>query len=281
MPLSQRLPLPPMDRTLLRGFERVSVPTLEFIARHQGMRTALHTILGNFNAAWIERVTSPTWEVHGFEPVAELDAPQGLIMLSNHRSFFDMFVISTVIQRRTHLLQRVNYPVRSEFFYTHPLGVVLNIAISGASMWPPVFRDDRRRQLNPIGMDQLAATLQRGMGIGLHPEGTRNKSSDPYSFLPLKPGLGQLLTRVHPDTVVLPAFIAGLSNDVATEVKRNRRPAGHKGEPVRIRYARPMRAAELQALGSDPMVLTEAAFAPVRQLAEVDRQDRLGHPRML
>jgi 1-acyl-sn-glycerol-3-phosphate acyltransferase len=270
-----------MDRKLLRGFERVSVPTLEFIAQRQGLRTALHTVIGNVNALWIELLTSPTWEVHDFEPIAQLDAPQGIIMVSNHRSFFDMFVISTVIQRRTHLLQRVSYPVRSEFFYTHPLGVVLNVAISGASMWPPVFRDDRRRRLNPIGMDQLAATLHRGMGIGLHPEGTRNKGSDPYTFLPLKPGLGQLLTRVHPDTVVLPAFIAGLSNDVATEVVRNRKPPGQRGEPVRIRYAKPLLARDLQVLGDDPMVLTEAAFAPVSALAEVDRQDRAGHPRML
>jgi 1-acyl-sn-glycerol-3-phosphate acyltransferase len=278
---SHRIPLPPMDRKLLRGFERVSVPALEFIAQRQGLRTAIHALVGNVNAKGIELLTSPTWEIHDFEPIAQLDAPHGIIMLSNHRSFFDMFVISTVIQRRTHLLQRVSYPVRSEFFYTHPLGVVLNVAISGASMWPPVFRDERRRRLNPIGLDQLAATLQRGMGIGLHPEGKRNKGKDPYQFLPLKPGLGQLLTRVHPDTVVLPAFIAGLSNDVATEVVRNRKPPGQRGEPVRIRYGKPIAAGHLQALGEDPMVLTEAAFAPVRALAEIDREDRASHPRML
>ncbi len=271
-------PMPPMDRRLLRGFERLSVPMLESIAGNESLRNGLHHTIGRMNGAVIEWVTGPSWEIHGFEPIQTLRAPQGLIMVSNHRSFFDMFVISTVINRRTSLMQRITFPVRSNFYYTHPLGAALNLAISGASMWPPVFRDDRRRLLNPIGMDQLAATLKTGVAIGLHPEGKRNKGSDPYDFLPAKPGLGQLLSRVHQDTVVLPVFIAGLSNEVLVEFKRNRKPPGQRGEPVRMRFAKPLHARDLQATGLDALGMTEAVFSQVRELAEVDRAERQARP---
>lgn len=258
--------LPPMPRRLLRGFERVSVPTMEALHNSVMARRVLHGTLGRFNNAWIEATNGRLWDVRGFERVASLDAPSGVVLVSNHRSFFDMFVISSILNSRTPLLERVCYPVRSEFFYSNPLGLVLNVGVSGAAMWPPVFRDERRRELNPTGMDQLAASLTRGMAIGLHPEGKRNKSRDPYDFLPLKPGLGQLLERAPADTWVLPAFIAGLSNDIVREVGRGLR---RQGEPVRVRFAEPMRAAELQAL-SDPMAMTTAVFARVRSEAVLD-----------
>lgn len=261
-----------MDRQHLRGFERVSVPVMEHINSRPAMRTLLHASVGAFNAAWIEATTGPMWRLSGLEHALQLQAPRGLILVSNHRSFFDMFVIGTVLKRRTRLLKHVTFPVRSEFFYTHPLGLLLNVSISGASMWPPVFRDERRRTLNPTGWQQLATTLGPGAVVGMHPEGTRGKGPDPYAFLPLKPGLGQLLDACDPEVRVLPAFIAGLSNDIVREVRRGLLPSAQRGEPIRIRFGAPVRAAEVHGL--EPGVATEQVFAPIRELAEQDRAER-------
>ncbi len=272
---------PKMPHDQLRGLEHVSVPLYEFIHAHSQVTAGLHATIGAVNSWWIQHFTGATWEVHGLESIRSLTAPRGLVLVSNHRSFFDMYVISTVVNKRTDLLRRVAYPVRSRFFYDHPAGALLNLAVSGGAMWPPVFRDERRRLLNPIGWQQVVHTMTPGTGIGIHPEGTRGKGADPYEFLPLKPGLGQLVEALHPDTWVLPTFIAGLSNDLSVEVRRARQPLGQRGEPVRIRFAPPVRVGAVQALRLDAAETTAHIMAMVRTQAEVDRQERLANPSVL
>src|SRR5688572_33248519 len=72
----------------------------------------------------------------------------------------------------------------------------------------------------------------RGAGnvIGFHPEGTRNKSSDPYSYLPAQPGVGKLIKDSAPQ--VIPVFIAGLGNDLPKQVLGN----WTGGEKIRIHF---------------------------------------------
>jgi hypothetical protein len=187
---------PLLPRTHLRRFERVLVPVMEWLNRRPAWKNTLHRSIGHFNGAWITATSGRTWQVYGQDGLRRLDAPDGLVLVSNHRSFFDMYAIATVVLNEApHLEQRACFPVRAPFFYDNPLGLLLNLAISGGSMWPPVFRDERRRTLNSAGLDQMAAWLQRGAVIGIHPEGARGKGPDLYEFLPLKPGLGHLLER--------------------------------------------------------------------------------------
>jgi 1-acyl-sn-glycerol-3-phosphate acyltransferase len=261
--------MPPMLKRHLRGFERISVPLLEATNRRPWLRRILHFASGWLNAAWIYAATAKRWQISGLESLQTLDAPGGIILVSNHRSFFDMFTISTILKFRTGLLTRVAYPVRSSFFYTTPLGVLINYAIAGASMWPPVFRDDRRRTLNTVGMQQLAHTLGKGAVVGMHPEGTRSHHPSPYEFLPRKPGLGQLLAVCAPDVLVLPVFIHGLSSDLVLEIRRGR---DLPSLPIKVYFGAPLRVADLQEQAqTDPQATTELVFAQVRRLAEIDR----------
>ena len=261
--------MPPMPRHLLRGFERISVPLLEATNRLPWLRRVLHFVSGWLNAALIHAMTARRWQISGLDALQTLDAPGGIILVSNHRSFFDMFAISTILKFRTRLLTRVAYPVRSSFFYTNPVGVLLNYVIAGASMWPPLFRDDRRRVLNPVGMQQVACTLGKGAVIGMHPEGTRSHHSSPYEFLPRKPGLGQLLAVCAPDVVVLPVFIHGLSSDFVLEFRRGR---DLPSQPIKVYFGAPLCVADLKAQAQkDPLATTEMVFEHVRRLAELEK----------
>ena len=271
MKLPLLTPMPSMPRARLRGFERVSVAVLEAINRRPPLRRALHFVSGWSFASVVAAATARRWQLFGLDAMQALDAADGVILAANHRSFFDLFVASTALKFNTRLLRSVAYPVRAEFFYTHPLGVALNFAVAGASMWPPVFRDDRRRELNPVGFEQLARTLGPGCVIGIHPEGTRNKGDDPYAFLPRKVGLGQLVLGCAPRVCVVPVFLGGLSNDWLGEFRRSYAPSAQPRPPIRVWFGAAIRAADLQPLG-DPLAITEAVFAQVQELAAADRE---------
>ncbi len=259
-----------MDRGLLRGFERVAVPVMERINRSKRLKQVLHGSVGRFNCTWMTKATGVSWQACGFEAVRTLKAPQGIILVANHLSFFDMFVGSSLINGNTQLMKRVCYPVRANWHYQTPLGVVVNTAISGAAMWPPVFRDGERRPLNHTGVEQMVDFLGPGAAIGIHPEGRRNINDDPYSLLPLKPGLGVLLQRCHPDVMVVPFFIIGLSNSFGREATRWLRDEQDRGDPIRIRFAAPMRAGDVRQ-DRDAMAITEVVMAAVAEQGELDK----------
>jgi len=266
-----------MDRTLLSPYERFSVSLLESISCRPDVKNLLQR-LSRFSASWIALCTRNLWELRGFEPVAQLEAPQGLILVSNHRSFFDMYVCATVLHLQTQLGRRQFFPVRSSFFYDNPLGLLVQFSISTGAMWPPVFREPRRRRLNKTGVEQMAHVLSRGALVGIHPEGRRNKTDDPYKLLPPHNGVGKLIASCHPDTVVLPYFILGLSNSIAGEIRRNFRPPGKRGEPIRIEFHQPLRAGDLREQRG-PKQVAQQLMSLIGELGERDRARRLANPR--
>ncbi|MCO4763038.1 MAG: 1-acyl-sn-glycerol-3-phosphate acyltransferase [Myxococcales bacterium] len=263
-----------MNREQLQGFERVAVPTLEALHGHDGVRRAVHTVIGGFNATWIQAVTQRLWRIYDFEHVEQLRAPRGIIVVTNHRSFFDMYLFGTPLDRRTSLYKRICFPVRSDFFYTSATGMLLNIAVSGGSMWPPVFRSRQRAHLNRVAWSQLAEVMVEGSAVGIHPEGKRNPSPDPYTFLPVKAGLGHLIAECPPETMVVPGFVAGVGNDWRRLVTRGWRPEDERGEPIRMWYGKPVSCGDLQALNLSALATTERVFDEVRKLGEKDRAER-------
>ena len=112
---------------------------------------------------------------------------------------------------------RLVFLVRSKFFYDHPLGWIVNGAMSFFAMYPPVFRQRERAALNLAGIDEVVRLAKRGGAfIGLHPEGTRNKSGDAYALLAPQSGVGRI---IHAAGVpVIPVFVNGLGNDLPKQV---------------------------------------------------------------
>ncbi|HAN30688.1 MAG TPA: hypothetical protein DCQ06_03740 [Myxococcales bacterium] len=261
-----------MDRSLLRGFERVSVRCLEFIHGREYLRTFMHRSLASLTTSWTRYTTQMLWQLKGFERIEKLKAPRGLIMVSNHRSFFDMYMLGSAVDCHTRLMRRASFPVRATFFYTRPLGLLFNLLISGGDMWPPIFRDPSQRPLNRTAFAQVSETLTEGSFVGIHPEGRRNPGDDPYEFLPLKPGLGHLLAVCDDQTWVIPAFVAGLSNRPLYEVTRGWWPGAERGSSIRLWFGEPIRVGDLNAGPDNAAQTTDAVFAHVRALAQQDKQ---------
>jgi len=61
---------------------------------------------------------------------------------------------------------------------------------------------------------------QPGTVMGLHPEGTRNKTDDPYHFLRARAGVGRI-ALASPHARIIPAFVLGMGNDLPKELVYN------------------------------------------------------------
>lgn len=170
-------------------------------------------------AGWVDVCTRRLRHVHGLDRVPPPKELTRFILVSNHRSYFDMYVV-TMILFRAGLKRRVLFPVRANFFYDRLLGLFVNGVMSWFSMYPPIFRDRKKLALNHTAMSEIAWFLQnRDMGAGIHPEGTRGQGDDPYTLLPAQSGVGRVIHQAR--VQVLPVFVNGLINDLPKQVKSN------------------------------------------------------------
>ena len=157
--------------------------------------------------------------IQGIHNLERLAPSRGILLAANHRTFFDLFTVAYAFSSRTDLCQRMYFPVRSGFWYEHPLGVLVNGLGTGMSMFPPVFRPPHKRDITRRGLDWLAERLtEPGVVVGMHPEGTRSREADPYRLLPAEQSFGRvaLMSRA----TIVPAFVTGLSNSLWSEVAR-------------------------------------------------------------
>ena len=271
---------PRAPRSALRGLERVAVPAVDAINTVPALKRFTRPMWRYFGKNFVTALSSNLYRLHGAESLRTLDAPQGIIVVPNHRSFFDLFfTTAAMIDAAPHLAGQMMFPVRKDYFYDRLPGLLLNLTLTSGSMWPPIFRDERKTELNTVAMQQLGHVMRKGAVVGIHPEGTRGQGPDPYTIGRILPGLGQLVLASHPDAIVLPTWILGMSNDVVEVVSRNFRAPGKRGEPVRIWYGAPIRAGDLVAAhGDDVMAITEAVMQKVTELGALDKDERARDP---
>lgn len=211
--------------------------------------------------------------VHGLEHLAGFGANDSLLVVANHRSFFDFYIIAAVLYWRTTLPRRLFFPVRSTFFYDHPIGPAVNIAMSGMRMFPPIMRERERAGFNLFSVARCVAELEvPGTIMGLHPEGTRNKGDDPYSFLPAQSGVGKIALEAKSAHVV-PVFVHGMTSSLATEFNRNwREPA--RDHMIDVMFGKEIDIADLRASTARAAALKRAAnrcLDGIKALAETHR----------
>jgi 1-acyl-sn-glycerol-3-phosphate acyltransferase len=193
----------------------------------------------HIGSLWIKICTYNLMNVYGIENVENTDVEKPLLLVANHRSFFDMYTVSSVLFRQTKRPMKLYFPVRAKFFYTNPLGWFVNLVMGWFSMYPPFFREEKeaeKREFDKYSLRRLVQLSSEGRAtvIGFHPEGKRNLNADPYEFLPAQPGVGAVIIKAKPQ--VIPVFIAGLGNDLPKQVLGN----WTGGEKVRIWFGEPV-----------------------------------------
>jgi len=126
--------------------------------------------------------------------------------------------------------------------------------------------------LNRASVSELVRVLRAGNAlVGLHPEGSRNRGPDPYTFLPARPGTGRIIHATGKRAVVVPVFINGLSNDLARQVAGNYLKSG---APITIVFGPRVELGDLldrPATADLDQRISDRAFAAVRALAPEDR----------
>lgn len=198
----------PEQWALLNPVERFNFKLADFFNRGPGMKEMMAALSATVGKSWVEFSTNNLCPAHGFEKFAKIDPTRGVLLVANHRSFFDLFVVAGRLFTLYGNHHDIYFPVRSTFFYDHPFGQLLSIPLSCASMYPPVMRDKTRREFNRFITELMVELLQKPRTMmGFHPEGTRNRDPDPYSLLPGKVGCGELIHRARPN--VVPVFLQG------------------------------------------------------------------------
>jgi 1-acyl-sn-glycerol-3-phosphate acyltransferase len=221
-------------------------------------------------AGWIQFCTYNLMNVYGLEHIEAVSHERPLLLVANHRSFFDMYTVSSVLFRRTRWQKTLFFPVRARFFYESPLGSLVNLVMGWWSMYPPFFYATEKRLFDKYSMRCLAHLCREGAGhvIGFHPEGTRNKSADPYSYLRAQPGVGLLIKEAAPQ--VVPVFIVGLGNKLLRQVLGN----WTGGEPIRIHFGAPLDLSEFLKKKEHVRTYKEIGDFVMARIAELGEQDR-------
>lgn len=210
-----------------------------------------------FMAVLTGLASSRRLHVHGIKYIDRYGPQDRLILVANHRSFFDFFQVMSITFGRTRLGRRVFFPVRSTFFYDHPLGAPVNLLMSGMSMFPPILRRRSALPFNEWALDRCVAELQvPGTVVGIHPEGTRNKNDDPYRLLRASRGVGRIALQSL-DTPVIPIFVIGAGNDLLEEIRRNLfEPERY---PLDVVFGPPIRFDDLAETADNPRTWKKAA----------------------
>lgn len=242
------LPTKPVQLTDgLTGFERFAVASVTAIHKNPVTKYLSYLFTRYVSMQWILLVTGRRIEITGREHVERLDPERGILLVANHRTMWDMYVALSVWLTINDRRWEMYFPVKRTFFYTHPVGWLVNLGISGGGMWPPMSQTLDRSGRNAAGLVELTQVLDRPFTIvGIHPEGTRNKGADPLAFLRAKGGVGRVIKACDPDVLVMPFYMDGLSDSLKLEFQRGFSPPGPRREPpIRLVFGEPVPVSQL------------------------------------
>lgn len=253
-----------MERRLVRVCQHINEDP-----RAKRLQTRFHELFG---MRWVSACMKNLLDVGGLEHMFELRPEQGVIICSNHRSFFDMYVIAAVLRtRKVPWVRDMFFPVRTPFFYEKWSGLAVNLLMGGGAMYPPIFRDTAKADLNKLSVDRIVEFLSRpGVVVGMHPEGTRGKGPDPMELLRAQPGVGQM--ALQSGAPVVPIWIEGLSNDMPRQIASNF--GVGEARPIILRFGRPVDLSDLAAQRARATVYKRAADRILDAIRELGQSVR-------
>jgi 1-acyl-sn-glycerol-3-phosphate acyltransferase len=271
---SNSSPMPTAEElAMLSGVERAGF-SLVHAMNSETWKTFWTFCQRHIGSLWIYLATYNLMNVFGVENFERTDPTRPVVLVANHRSFFDMYTVSSVLFRRTSRPIRLYFPVRAKFFYDNPAGWAVNLIMGWWAMYPPFFREKGeggKRAFDKFTMRELVriCSERRPNVVGFHPEGGRNREADPYSFLRAQPGIGKVIFEARPQ--VIPVFIAGLGNDLAKQVAGN----WTGGEKVRIYFGEEVDLSDYYSRRDSIRTHKEIADRLMEKIADLGETDRL------
>jgi 1-acyl-sn-glycerol-3-phosphate acyltransferase len=122
--------------------------------------------------------------------------PTPCIVVSNHNTMLDVYVLSMLFPRRS--LPRVRCAAAADTFGGGFFGWFCRLTLN------PILVNRHARTRDPLA--EVRAAIRRGESLILFPEGTRG---EPGVIEPFKAGIGEI-ARSFPDVPIYPCFIAGI-----------------------------------------------------------------------
>ena len=180
------------------------------------------------------------WRSTGWE---NMPATGGVVLVSNHLSFLDVFILGIGVRRP------LNYVARSTLFLPG-LGTFIR-SVGGFPI--------QREGMGASGMKETLKRLRNGGVVTLFPEGTRSENGD---LGDLKPGIALLVARAG-----VPIVPAGLAGTFGAWSRHQRFPRPH---PVRVHYGPPILPADLEGL--DSRAVTALIHDRIAECVEIARQ---------
>lgn len=269
-----RIPRPtPEQLATLTRMERVAFELGDASARYGTLWARAYNSVVLSAVVW--SCAGRRLHAHGVEHFAPMDGRSRVLLVANHRSFFDFFTVMAVTFWYTRLSRRIFFPVRGTFFYDHPFGPVVNGTMSAMRMFPPVLRESTKKVWNAYSVqrciDELAVP---GTLIGMHPEGTRSRGDDPYALLPGQPGAGRIALESEGAHVV-PVFVLGMGNSLTEEFRRNW--TAPEDTRIDVHIGAPIDFSDLRAnkdSADSIRAATDRIMGRIRALAEDNRRLR-------
>lgn len=206
---------------VLDSFERTAYNLADFWNKHMRWQAALYNSTVMMGVTWL--TVARRVHISGVENATALDWTRGVMIVANHRTFYDYFGIMSELVRKVPEYQpdRIMFPVRSAFFYERPLGVFLNLAMSGMAMFPPIMRERSKKVWNDYALARCVDELEHNACVvGVHPEGRRHPDIPMFEVRGGKTGVAHVALEAE-HCQVLPVFFTGVTNDLLEEFRRN------------------------------------------------------------
>ncbi len=241
--------------------ERASIRIGAFANRGSLSKRAQRFYHYYVSRSWVMEAVGRRVYVDGIDRVLNLNPDRGVMMAANHRSFYDQWINVLGLFEKggaDFWGRNLYFPVRSNFFYDSPAGMLVNTMIGAWTMFPPIFRQLEKSVLNRDALDKITAFLADPHTIvGVHPEGTRGKGPDPYEILSAQPGIGRMILQAKP--IVIPFFINGVGNSPTEVLKTTQTRGARRTHPIIVVYGEPIDYSDLADKTPRPVLYLKAS----------------------